>query len=64
MDVFSVLKDGKTYGLCALGLALIGAVALGWIYLDPKLLEELKSALVFGAIAALRAGVAKSGVAK
>lgn len=53
------LKGKKTYGLCALGLGLVAAVNLGWISLDPKVFDELKSALVFAAIAALRSGVVK-----
>ena len=51
------IKGKKTYGLCVLGLALIGAVILGWVNLDPKLYDELKTALIFAAIAALRGGL-------
>lgn len=53
VEVF--LEGKKTLGQCAIGLGLIGAVAVGWIEIDPKLYAQLKDALIFGAIAALRA---------
>jgi len=56
-EIMETLKGKKTYGLCAIGLAIVGAVSLGWISLEPKLYDEMKAVLVFGAIAALRAGI-------
>lgn len=56
-ELMTIGKGSRTYGLCALGLAIVGAVSAGWIQLDPKLYDELKTAIVFAAIAALRAGV-------
>ena len=58
-DLIESLKGRKTYGLCAMGLGIMGAVSLGWIEIAPELYDQLKSALVFGAIAALRGGMNK-----
>lgn len=49
------LEGRKTFGTVALGLGLIAAVSIHWIEIDPKLYSDLKSALILGAIAALRA---------
>jgi len=56
-NLWKSLSGVKTYGLCALGLALVGAIGSGWIQIDPKFYEELKTSIIFAAIAALRAGV-------
>lgn len=58
-ELLTALKGRRTYMLCALGLALVGAVSFGWIQLEPKVYEKLLATLVFAAIAALRAGVQK-----
>lgn len=47
----------KTYGQVAVGLGLIAAVWLGWIEIPADQFENLKDAIILGAIAALRAGV-------
>jgi hypothetical protein len=49
------LSGKKTFLQVALGFALIGAVRLGLVYVDPQLQQDLINALILGAIAALRA---------
>ena len=52
-----ILKNRKTYGFVAIGLAIIGAVALGWAQIDPVLKQDIINAITLGAIAALRASI-------
>lgn len=58
-SLIKYLENKKTFGVCAIGLVLIAAASLHWIDIDPKTFDELKSALLFAAIAALRASVQK-----
>lgn len=54
-SVMKYLEGKKTYGLCALGLAIYGAHQIGWIVLDAKLVSDLMTAITLASIAALRA---------
>lgn len=54
-ELLKKLEGSKTYGLVALGLAVIAAVNLHWLEVDPKIYTDLKSGLILAALAALRA---------
>lgn len=58
-ELIKSLEGKKTYGLCAIGLALIAAFNLHWISIPQDQLNELTSLITLAAIAALRAGVSK-----
>ncbi len=59
MDILKALEGKKTYGLCAIGLAIIAAYNLHWIVIPEDQLKEISNIIILAAIAALRAGVAK-----
>ena len=59
MNITQWLQGKKTYGLTAIGLALVAAVKFHWIAIDPQTFQQLVDAVILAAIAALRSGVSK-----
>lgn len=54
MEIFKWFEGKKTLLACALGLALIGAVGMGWIQIPKEQFNQIVEGMTLVAIAMLR----------